>query len=90
MLSGSIGLSDEKQMKNTHMAACDQYVCDGEKGKKETQNGFFVGVRSRSEAKGMVKNGLMVVACLPLRTRMMSGAGMLSRTMIGVHTAAGV
>lgn len=59
-------------------------------GKKEKQNGFFVVVRSRSEEESMVKNGLMLVASLPLRTRMMSGAGLLSRTMTGGHTAAGV
>lgn len=59
-------------------------------GKKEKQNGFFVVVRGRSEGESMVKNGPMLVACLPLRTRMMSGAGLLSRTMTGGHTGAGV
>lgn len=38
----------------------------------------------------MVRNGLMLVTCLLPRTRVMSGAGLLPRTMTGDPTAARV
>ena len=58
----------------------------------ENKNGewFLCYGKKRSAATSMLRNGLMLVACLLPRTRVMSSAELLPKTMTGDPTAAGV
>ena len=59
-------------------------------GENKKQNALYAVERSRSAAASMVRNGLMLVACLLPRTRVMSVAELMPRTMTGDPTAARV
>lgn len=52
-------------------------------GEKERQNGSCAVVRSRSEEARIVRNWLMLVACLPLGTRVMPGPELLPIAISG-------
>lgn len=53
----------------------DEQVYNGEMGEKEGQNGLCAVVRHSSEETRVVKNGLMLAACLPPETRWHLGLG---------------
>lgn len=57
---------------------CDEQVYGGEIGEKERQSGSRAMIRGRFEEMGSVRNGLMLVACLPSGTRVTSGSGLLT------------
>lgn len=61
----------------------NEQVYGREMGEKERQSGSCGTVRGRSEEVTAVKNGLMLMACLPPRSRVTSGPEMLPRTMSG-------
>lgn len=58
-----------------------EQVYGGEIGEKEKQTGLCARLSGRSEEVSMVRTGMMLVACLPARTRIMSGAGLPPRAM---------
>ena len=59
----------------------DEQVYGGEIGEKEKQTGLRIRLSGKSKEVSMVRTGMMLLACLPARTRMISGAGLLPRAM---------
>lgn len=54
-----------------------------EKWGRKKQNGSRALERGRSENARMLRNRLMCMACMPSGTRVMSGPGLLLRTVSG-------
>lgn len=56
----------------------------GETGEKEKQSSSWVVVRNRSEETKVMKNGLVLVACVPSKTRVTFRPGLLPRAIPGL------